>query len=44
VPAELSIRENTLFDANGFDRPDGEPAVHGFRSIDVSAGRLERVG
>ena len=37
------IRENTLFEANGFERPAGEPIVHCADPIDVSADRLRRV-
>lgn len=40
--ATLTIRENTLFEANGFDRPDGEPLVHYSPGSDVTAGRLRR--
>jgi hypothetical protein len=36
------IRENTLFEANGFERPAGEPIVHCADPIDVSADRLRR--
>ncbi|WP_280585927.1 DUF2071 domain-containing protein [Halorubrum sp. Boch-26] len=37
------VRENTLFAANGFERPDGEPIVHSAERIDVSADRIRRV-
>jgi len=40
--ATLTVRENTLFEANGFDRPSGEPLVHHSPGIDVTAGRLRR--
>jgi len=40
--ASLSIRANTLFEANGFDRPDGEPLVHYSPGSDVTAGRIRR--
>ncbi|MDZ5810107.1 DUF2071 domain-containing protein [Halorubrum sp. AD140] len=36
------VRENTLFEANGFERPDGEPIVHCAEPIDVSADRIRR--
>jgi len=36
------IRENTLFEANGFERPPGEPIVHCAEPIDVSADRIRR--
>ncbi|TKX82068.1 YqjF family protein [Halorubrum sp. SD626R] len=36
------VRANTLFEANGFGRPDGEPIVHCADPIDVSADRLRR--
>lgn len=41
-PAELTVRENTLFAASGFDRPAGEPLVHYSSGIAVTAGRLRR--
>jgi hypothetical protein len=41
--ATLTIRENTLFEANGFDRPGGEPRVRYSPSLDVTAGRIRRV-
>nr|WP_049935847.1 DUF2071 domain-containing protein [Haloplanus natans] len=40
--ATLSIRSNTLFEANGFDRPAGEPLVRYSPGSDVTAGRLRR--
>jgi hypothetical protein len=40
--ATLSIRANTLFEANGFDRPAGEPLVRYSPGSDVTAGRLRR--
>jgi uncharacterized protein YqjF (DUF2071 family) len=43
-PADLDIRANDLFSANGFDRPDGDPIVHYSPGIDVSAGALLREG
>jgi uncharacterized protein YqjF (DUF2071 family) len=42
-PATLTVRENDLFDANGFDRPAGDPLVHYSPGIDVTAGRIRRV-
>jgi len=42
-PASAEFRANTLFEANGFDRPDGEPLVHFAREIDVTADRVRRV-
>ncbi|OYR44656.1 YqjF family protein [Halorubrum sp. Hd13] len=36
------LRENTLFEANGFERPAGEPLVHYAEPVDVSADRLRR--
>jgi uncharacterized protein YqjF (DUF2071 family) len=41
--AALSVRENDLFEANGFDRPAGEPRVRYSPGIDVTAGRIWRV-
>jgi uncharacterized protein YqjF (DUF2071 family) len=38
----VDLRENTLFEANGFERPDGEPIVHCADPIDVSADRIRR--
>ena len=37
------VRANTLFEANGFEPPDGEPIVHCADPIDVSADRIRRV-
>jgi len=37
------VRANTLFEANGFDRPDGEPLVRYAEPIDVTADRIRRV-
>lgn len=42
-PAELTVRENTLFAASGFDRPDGDPLVHFAPELPVTAGRLHHV-
>ncbi|MFC6726737.1 DUF2071 domain-containing protein, partial [Halobium palmae] len=41
--AAVDVRENTLFEANGFDRPDGDPLVHYARTLDVEADRLRSV-
>jgi len=41
--ATLDCRENTLFEANGFDRPDGVPLVHYSPGSDVTAGLIHRV-
>ena len=43
APAWADVRANTLFRANGFDRPEGEPILHAAAPIDVTAGRLRRV-
>ena len=42
-PADVEIRTNTLFEANGFDRPEGDPIVHAADPIDVTADRIRRV-
>jgi len=39
----VEIRENDLFAANGFERPDGSPLVYYSPGIDVTAGRLRRL-
>ena len=41
--AALTVRENTLFEANGFDRPTGAPLVRYSPGSDVTAGRIRRV-
>ncbi|MEF8840666.1 MAG: DUF2071 domain-containing protein [Haloarculaceae archaeon] len=41
-PARAEIRENTLFEANGFDHPGGEPTLHVAEPIRVTAGRVRR--
>jgi uncharacterized protein YqjF (DUF2071 family) len=41
--AELEIRENDLFAANGFDDPDGDPLVHYSSGVDVEASALRPV-
>lgn len=43
APADLTIRENTVFSASGFDRPSGEPLVQYAPSEAVTAGRIRRV-
>jgi len=42
-PAAASIRSNTLFAANGFDNPDGDPILHYADPIAVTADRIRRV-
>lgn len=39
----LTVRENTLFEANGFEHPEGDPRVRYSPGIDVTAGRIRRV-
>ncbi|MFD1571571.1 YqjF family protein [Halorubrum laminariae] len=41
--ARVDLRANTLFEANGFDRPDCEPIAHVADPIDVTADRIRRV-
>lgn len=41
--ATVTVRRNTLFAANDFDHPDGEPIVHYADPIDVTADRIRRV-
>lgn len=41
--ATVDIRANTLFEANGFEPPEGEPLVHYSRELDVTADRIRRV-
>jgi len=41
--ATVDLRANTLFEANGFDRPDGDPIVRYAEPIDVSADRIRSV-
>lgn len=38
--AATEVRENTLFEANGFDRPDGDPIVRYAEPLDVGADRI----
>ena len=40
--ATLTISENTLFAANGFEHPEGDPHVRYSPGIDVTAGRIRR--
>ncbi|WP_435194468.1 YqjF family protein [Natronomonas sp. EA1] len=42
APAHAEITSNTLFEANGFARPDSEPIYHYCPRIEVTAGRLHR--
>ena len=41
--ATADVRTNTLFEANGFDHPEGAPLVRYAEPIEVSADRLRRV-
>lgn len=41
--AAVTVRANTLFDANGFDHPDGDPITHYSESVEVTADRIRRV-
>lgn len=41
-PAAAEIRANTLFAANGFDAPAGDPTLHYAEPIAVTADRLRR--
>jgi len=41
-PADLTVRENTLFEAAGFDQPPGDPLVQFSPGVEVTAGRLRR--
>ncbi|WP_237560484.1 YqjF family protein [Halapricum salinum] len=41
-PADLTIEENTLFEAAGFDQPAGDPLVQYSPGVEVTAGRLRR--
>lgn len=41
--AEVDIESNTLFAANGFERPAGDPVVHYAPGTEVTAGRLHAV-
>ena len=42
-PATAEIRANTLFAANGFRPPDGDPILHYSEPLAVTADRLRRV-
>ena len=42
-PAAAEIRTNTLFAANGFEAPGGEPILHYAEPIAVTADRIRRV-
>ena len=42
APGRAEIRENGLFDASGFDEPDGEPLLHFAAPVEVTAGRIHR--
>ena len=44
APAWARVRANTLFRANGFDHPEGDPVLHAAAPIDVTAGRIRRIG
>ena len=39
---EVTLRTNTLFEANGFDHPGGDPIVHYSEAVDVTADRIRR--
>lgn len=41
-PAWAEFVENTLFEANGFDHPDGEPTLHVAEPVEVTAGWIRR--
>lgn len=43
APAWADIDENTLFRANGFDRPGSDPSFHFAAPIDVTASRIRRL-
>ncbi|MFA1611132.1 YqjF family protein [Halobellus rubicundus] len=43
APAEAEIESNTLFAANGFEAPEGEPLVHYSPGTEVTAGPLRRI-
>jgi uncharacterized protein YqjF (DUF2071 family) len=43
IDATLTVRENTLFEANGFERPEGDPRVRYSPGSDVTAGLIQRV-
>lgn len=41
--ADCDLRTNTLFEANGFEEPGGEPVVHYSPAVDVTADRIRRL-
>jgi hypothetical protein len=41
--ASVSFRTNSLFEANGFDAPEGAPVAHYSPGSDVTAGRIRAV-
>jgi hypothetical protein len=41
-PATATIEENTLFEADGFDRPDGDPLCYYSPGVDTLASRSRR--
>lgn len=41
--ATVDLRANTLFEANGFDRPDGDPIARYAEPIEVGADRIRSV-
>ncbi|EMA63326.1 YqjF family protein [Halorubrum lipolyticum] len=41
--ATADVRANTLFEANGFDRPDGDPIVRYAEPVEVGADRIRSV-
>ncbi len=41
-PATVSVSENTLFEANGFDHPDAEPVLYYSPGVDVVTTRSKR--
>jgi len=43
APAELDVRANQIFAANGFDEPDGDPHVLYSPGVDVEASWLHRL-
>ncbi|MWG33973.1 YqjF family protein [Halomarina oriensis] len=43
VPAELDVRRNDCFVANGFETPDGDPVCHYAPALAVKADRVRRV-
>lgn len=43
-PAEWSVAANTLFEANGFARPEGDPVLYYSPGVDVVTGPSQRWG